>query len=69
MQASKSDNGGMALTFHAISGKTYQLKFKNDLRDLNWTPLGEPVTGSGTAVVIHDDAGQSKRFYTVVQEP
>ena len=59
----------MALTFHTVPGKTYQLKFKNDLNDLNWIPLGEPVTANGTAVVIHDDAAGSKRFYTVVQEP
>ena len=69
VMASKAGDGKMALAFHTVPGKTYQLKYKNDLSDLNWTPLGEPLTASGTAVVIHDDAGQSKRFYTVVQEP
>jgi hypothetical protein len=53
-----------------FSGKSYQLQYKDDLRDANWQNAGgaivAPYTG-GTATFAFSDAIISRRFYRVLQ--
>jgi hypothetical protein len=48
---------------------TYQLGYKDNLTDQNWTPLGAPANGTGNVVTLTDIGAGSltKRFYHVVQ--
>ena len=43
--------GDLNLTWRTISGKTYRLEYKTDLRDLAWSTVGDyPATGSSLSV-------------------
>ncbi|MFZ0828260.1 MAG: lamin tail domain-containing protein [Verrucomicrobiia bacterium] len=52
------------LNWPAIAGQTYQLEYKDDLTAPAWTPLGSPVTGTGTALTLTNSFGVSlQRFF------
>jgi hypothetical protein len=60
----------LRLAFPVISGRTYQVEYKNHLTELNWLPLGAPVpANSHTLVVEESTAGLSERFYRLVALP
>jgi hypothetical protein len=40
------------IEWHGLPGKQYVLSFSNDLTDGSWHAIGEPIIGSGTAVMI-----------------
>ncbi|MDB6121835.1 MAG: hypothetical protein JWQ71_828 [Pedosphaera sp.] len=69
LSAKLDSNGKLALSFHTVPGQTYRLQFKNDLADPTWTPLGEPVKATSSALIIQDDTAQPRRFYNVVVGP
>jgi hypothetical protein len=52
------------LNWPAIAGQTYQLEYKDDLTAPAWTPLGDPVTGTGGTLTLTNDFGVSaQRFF------
>ncbi len=53
------------LMFVTAQGMTYQLEYKDALDDPGgWQPLGDPVAGDGSTVVIADNLSSSlQRFY------
>jgi hypothetical protein len=53
-----------------ISGRTYQVEYKNHLTDLNWLPLGAPVPANADTLIVQESvAGRSERFYRLVALP
>lgn len=51
-------------------GQTYQIEFKNDLNAALWTPLSNPVTGTGAPLVFTNDiTGSPQRFFRLTILP
>lgn len=64
--------GQFAVTFTAIAGKTYTVRYKDDLAAATWTNLQNiPAQGSDTVMTINDTPSVPKRFYQVItpQQP
>jgi hypothetical protein len=62
-----SMDGSIHFSFNSVIGQSYQLEYKNDLSDPDWTPLGPPVNGTGGPIDLSDaTALQPQRFYRVV---
>lgn len=58
--------GNIQISFPAPSGFNYQLQYKNNLTDANWTSMGSPISGDGNVHTVNDStAGQATRFYRV----
>ncbi len=52
------------LTWPGVAGQTYQLEYKNNLTDPAWTPVGNPVTGTGgTLTLTNNSTASSQRFF------
>ena len=52
------------LNWSGVAGQTYQLEYKNNLTDPAWTPLGNPVTGTGGTLTLTNNFGaSSQRFF------
>ncbi len=61
-----NDASIIRIDFPSVFGKSYQLQYKNNLTDSNWTEVGTPVTGNGGIVEGSDNsAGGGHRFYRV----
>ena len=64
---SRLPNGGVALSFQAIAGKTYRVEYKNALDDPDWTALPSDATATSSALTITDNIGANpQRFYRVL---
>ncbi len=64
--------GQYAITFIAVAGKTYTVRYKDDLLAATWTTLQQvSAPASDTVTTINDTPGVPKRFYQVVtpQQP
>ena len=60
----------LRLAFSVISGRTYQVEYKNHLTELNWLPLGAPVSANNDTLIVEEGiAGPSERFYRLVVLP
>ena len=55
-------NGDVVLSFPTQSGRTYQVWGKNNLSDVNWSPLGT-LSGDGSVKSWSEPATQTHRFY------
>ena len=54
----------LLLNWPGVPGQTYQLEYKNNLTDPAWTPVGNPVTGTGGALALTNNSGASpQRFF------
>ena len=64
--------GQFAVTFTALAGKTYTVRFKDDLSAATWTTLQQiTAQASDTVITVNDTPGVPKRFYQVItpQQP
>ncbi|MDB6038978.1 MAG: CotH protein [Verrucomicrobiales bacterium] len=60
-------DGSISLLATVISGRTYQVQFKNNLNDATWTPLGNNRTASGKTITVVDPVSdEQERFYRVI---
>jgi hypothetical protein len=60
------ETGGIKMALPTVPGRQYQVLYKNLLTDESWTPLGGPVTATGTSLEIPDTIGsQTQRFYKI----
>ena len=60
-------NGGYAISFVAVPGKTYRMEYKDALDDSNWLPVDADVVAVGESLTITDGLGAGpQRFYRVV---
>jgi hypothetical protein len=76
MSVSRSGNN-IQIGFPSVTGKTYQLQYRDDLVSGNWSTLVNGIVGTGNGTVaggllqITDPsgAGVTKRFYRIILEP
>jgi alpha-tubulin suppressor-like RCC1 family protein len=61
--------GNLQFAWNALPGRTYQLQYKSDLLQTNWSALGSPITAVGGAVSTSDAMTNSQRFYRVILLP
>jgi uncharacterized repeat protein (TIGR02543 family) len=63
--------GGIAFTWSAVTGQTYQVQYKTDLGQADWTSLGSPVTATNSTMAAGDSiaSAPSRRFYRVALVP
>ncbi len=64
-------SANIQIGFPSISGKTYQLQYRNDLVTGNWSTLTDQIFGTGATIQVIDfsNSGASRRFYRLGLEP
>jgi hypothetical protein len=55
----------IAVSFPSESWHSYQLQYKNAVRDSGWSNLHGPIGGNDTLQTITDSASSSNRFYRI----
>ena len=60
--------GGLKLSWPTQGAATYQVVYKTNLTDANWTANGAPVTGDGTVQSVTLPATGAHRFYKVLTQ-
>jgi alpha-L-rhamnosidase len=58
--------GQVQLQFNTLPGQSYQLQFKINLTDANWTALGGVISGAGSTITVFDNISASQRFYRLL---
>jgi hypothetical protein len=54
----------LMLNWPTVAGQTYQLEYTDDLAAPAWTPLGNPVPGTGGTLTLTNNFGNpTQRFY------
>lgn len=62
-----SPTGVVTLRWPTVTGRSYQVRFKEKLADANWTDLGAPITADGSVTSITDNStGRAQRFYQIM---
>jgi hypothetical protein len=63
--------GNVLVGFPSVTGKVYQLQFRDDLVAGNWNPLVDGILGTGATLQITDPSstGLTKRFYRIALQP
>jgi hypothetical protein len=62
-----AQNGGYAISFVTVPGKTYRVEYKDALDEPNWQPLDADFIATGDSFTINDNlGGSSQRFYRVL---
>ena len=59
------DGTNVVISFLTQSGFNYQVQYKDNLTDANWTLLGSSISGSNAVQSATDLAGGDSRFYRV----
>ena len=60
----------VTLNWNAISNRAYDVEFKNDLSELNWTPLATNIVATGDTASASDAVGtNTQRVYRIVLQP
>ena len=61
-------NSLASLSWQTSPGTIYQVQYKNDLTDANWTALGNTMVASGSTLSVTDSINAlAKRFYRIMQ--
>ena len=57
--------------FPSVTGKIYQLQYRDDLVAGIWNPLVDGIVGTGATLQITDPSGSglTKRFYRIALRP
>lgn len=59
-------NGSAILTWQTVVGANYQVQYKNDLQETNWTNLGTSISAAGTSLSVTNALGSAgARYYRV----
>lgn len=64
--------GGFVVTWQSVSGKTYQVRFKDDLSDPTWTLTGPSNIVASSSITSYEDtsaSGVPRRYYRVALVP
>jgi alpha-L-rhamnosidase len=63
-------NGQVQLQFNTLPGQNYQLQFKDNLTDADWTPLGGVTLGTGLPLTVNECiSGGLQGFYRLLALP
>lgn len=58
------------ICFGSKNGRFYQVQYRSESTTNQWTDLGAPLVGTGAAICLLDTvAGQSRKFYRVIELP
>jgi hypothetical protein len=61
------NNGSAILNWQTEVGASYQVQYKNDLRETNWSNLGNSIVASGNSLSITNGiGGAGQRYYRIV---
>ena len=61
-----ASGANITLSFPTQTGYSYQVQYKNNLTDANWTSLGSALSGNGsTQSASYSTSGNRQRFYRV----
>jgi hypothetical protein len=53
------------LTFKTVAGHTYQVEGRSDLQNGTWQPVGDPVNGDGTSIVIQMTVNGTQQYFRI----
>ena len=59
-------NGVVSFAWSAISGEVYQVQYKSDLSQIDWSSLGGTLSTTSGILSVSDRTTNSQRFYRVV---
>jgi hypothetical protein len=63
-------NNVVALKWSALSGRSYNVEYKNSLSDSNWTPLATNIVATTNSAFASDIVGtNTQRIYRIVLQP
>jgi len=66
VQSMAKTNGGVKLTWNALTGLVYQVQYKTNLTQSNWINLGGVITATNSAVNASDAVSPDpQRFYRI----
>jgi hypothetical protein len=57
--------GQLNLSFATQVGHTYTVVYKSDLTSPTWTPVGSPITGTGSSTNVTEALSGTQGFYTI----
>ncbi len=63
------DAKDVRLSWSAISGQNYQLQYKDDLDDPNWTDLSGVLAATNSLMMLSDPTANHQRFYRLLLVP
>lgn len=70
LQISTQSGGTVQLSWAATVGQNYQVQYKTDLAQTNWSNLGGVVTATDNSAIISDNIGPDRqRYYRVGMLP
>jgi hypothetical protein len=58
-------NGSLSLSWKTITGEVYQIETTTVLDSGSWSPLGEPLTGTGETLAFDADLSEPHRFFRI----
>ncbi len=62
--------GTLTFAWTAVTGQTYQVQYKTNLLQANWSSLGSPNLATNDIMSASDSTGPDRqRFYRVIQLP
>ena len=60
-------NGGYAISFVTVPGKTYRVEYKDALDESNWLPVEADAVAAADSLTINDDSADGpQRFYRIL---
>ena|ERR1035441_3770299 len=70
LQAVTQTSNALAFAWNTMTGLVYQVQFKTDLTQTNWTNLGSSIAATNTTASASDVIGPAAQcFYRVVLVP
>jgi len=60
--------GSINISWLTQGSTSYQVVYRDNLTDPNWTPIGGAVAGDGTTKSVSFPTTGSKRFYSVITQ-
>jgi hypothetical protein len=65
--AASFPSASVSFSFGTTPGRTYRVDYKDDLNEVNWTPLGGNQVATGSSITVTDNITSSpQRFYRAV---
>jgi streptogramin lyase len=69
IQVVSANSRAITFAWFAVPGETYQLQYKSDLFQIDWSDLGGSVTATNASMTATDFISDSQRFYRLQQLP
>jgi hypothetical protein len=63
-----ADGADLIISFPTQTGFSYQLEYKDNLKDINWMPLGSVLSGNNSFQTVTNINNYGSRFYRMLVE-